>query len=99
MTIRVRKKIESETLHLPELRQLIGRTVDIIVEDGSDAPVTDEFRNPPSLDELIARHDARPRPPSTGYQFTAADFEGFDEAVRQWRSEGRAASADDEGGG
>ncbi len=31
--IRVRKRIESETVHLPELRPLIGRTVEIIVLD------------------------------------------------------------------
>lgn len=29
--IRIRRKIESETLHLPELRNLIGKTVEIIV--------------------------------------------------------------------
>jgi hypothetical protein len=29
--IRIRKKLDSETLHLPELRPLLGRTVDIIV--------------------------------------------------------------------
>jgi hypothetical protein len=29
--IRIRKTIESETLHLPELKPLIGRTVEIIV--------------------------------------------------------------------
>ena len=29
--IRIRKTIDSETLHLPELRPLLGRTVEIIV--------------------------------------------------------------------
>jgi hypothetical protein len=29
--IRVRRRIESETLHLPELKPLIGKTVEIIV--------------------------------------------------------------------
>jgi hypothetical protein len=29
--IRIRKKLDSETLYLPELRPLLGRTVDIIV--------------------------------------------------------------------
>lgn len=33
--IRIRTTIESETLHLPELKELIGQTVEIIVlEDG-----------------------------------------------------------------
>jgi hypothetical protein len=31
--IRIRKTIESETLHLPELRPLIGHTVDIVIEE------------------------------------------------------------------
>ena len=40
--IRVRKTIDSETLHLPELRPLIGRAVDITIEE--QAPVVrDEF--------------------------------------------------------
>lgn len=30
-TVHVRRKLESETLHLPELRPLIGKTVDITV--------------------------------------------------------------------
>jgi hypothetical protein len=29
--IRIRKKLDSETLHLPELKPLLGRTVEIIV--------------------------------------------------------------------
>jgi hypothetical protein len=31
--IRIRKKLDSETLHLPELRPLLGQTVEIIVLD------------------------------------------------------------------
>ena len=31
--IRIRKQIDSETLHLPELRPLIGKTVEIFVVD------------------------------------------------------------------
>ena len=39
--IRIRKTIESETLHLPELRPLVGRTVEIIVlEEGTHAERT-----------------------------------------------------------
>ncbi len=29
--IRIRKTIQSETLHIPELKEMIGRTVEIIV--------------------------------------------------------------------
>jgi hypothetical protein len=31
--IRIRRKLESETLHLPELKPLIGKNVEIIVEE------------------------------------------------------------------
>jgi hypothetical protein len=37
--IRVRKKLDSDTLHLPELRPLVGRTVEIIVLAEEMAPV------------------------------------------------------------
>lgn len=98
-TIRIRRKIENETLTLPELRPLIGKTVDITVSDETDVlcSASDEFWNPPTLEELIARHNAKPKPPSNGYKFTAADFEGFDEALVEWRKEGkRDESAGDE---
>lgn len=35
--IRIRKKIDSDTLHLPELGPFIGHTVDIVIEDQSGA--------------------------------------------------------------
>lgn len=34
-TIHIRRKIDSETLHLPELRPLLGRIVDITIVDDS----------------------------------------------------------------
>jgi hypothetical protein len=37
--IRVRRRIESETLHLPELKPLIGKTVEIIVVEEPTPPV------------------------------------------------------------
>ena len=40
--IRIRKKLDSDTLHLPELQSLIGRTVEITVEEQPPA-VRDEF--------------------------------------------------------
>lgn len=36
--IQVRKRIDSETLHLPELREMIGRTVQIIILDETSCP-------------------------------------------------------------
>lgn len=40
MTVRIRRKLESETLHLPELRPLIGKNVEIIVLEESQTAVT-----------------------------------------------------------
>jgi hypothetical protein len=37
-TIRIRKKLESETLHLPELHALIGKNVEITVTEASSLP-------------------------------------------------------------
>lgn len=37
--VRVRRKIESDTLHLPELKPLIGRTVEIIVLDETEPTI------------------------------------------------------------
>ncbi len=42
-TIRIRKKLDSETLHLPELRPLIGRTVEIVVAEQPEPSIRDEF--------------------------------------------------------
>lgn len=33
-TIRIRKHIDSETLHLPERKPLVGRTVEITIAEG-----------------------------------------------------------------
>jgi len=33
----IHKQIESETLHLPELKPLIGKTVEIVVREAKDA--------------------------------------------------------------
>ena len=37
-TIRIRRTLDSDTLHLPELRPLIGRTVEIVVEEAPPRP-------------------------------------------------------------
>jgi hypothetical protein len=53
-TIRIRKRLDSETLHLPELRPLLGREVEIIVQDAveteparnpSDKPIWEQFQD------------------------------------------------------
>ncbi len=42
-TLRIRKTIDSETLHLPELKPLIGRTVEITISEDPDPATRDEF--------------------------------------------------------
>lgn len=43
-TIHVRKKIDSETLHLPELRTLIGKPVEILIVELAPASRAEFFR-------------------------------------------------------
>ena len=37
--IRIRKQVDSETLHLPELKHLIGKTVDITITEAKPSTV------------------------------------------------------------
>ena len=37
--IRVRRRLDSETLQLPEVRDLIGKEVEIVIIEGAPAPV------------------------------------------------------------
>ena len=36
--VRIRKRVDSETLHLPELREMMGKDVEIIVFEDKSAP-------------------------------------------------------------
>ena len=61
-TIRIRKKLESETLHLPELRALLGKNVEIIVTEASAVPQvtpgTGDYASLPALaEEIRAEYD------------------------------------------
>jgi hypothetical protein len=97
--IRVRTKIDSDTLHIPELRSMIGKDVEIIVLDDQPAAASSvldsvdpqAFWKGKSLDELAAEQGVRPldtlKSPVSS-QFTADDFEGFEEALEEWRREG-----------
>lgn len=45
-TIRILKHLDSETLHLPELRPLLGKTVAITVVEEEPAALSDTERYP-----------------------------------------------------
>jgi len=58
-TVRVRRKLESETLHLPELKPLIGRTVEITVVERAAAKSI-----PPVDGQGLAKHIGRALTPA-----------------------------------
>ena len=89
-TIRVRRKLDSETLHLPELRPLLGKEVEIIVHEEGAAPTpgADEFWNPPSLEELARRQGVKHPARGPYATWTEDDFEGLEDALNDWRAEG-----------
>ena len=71
--LRIHRKLDSETLHLPELKPLIGRTVEITIEDQPSAASTS--------DEFYAELARLPE--------TAEAYEAQKAIFRQWRSDPR----------
>jgi len=68
--IRIRKQLDSETLHLPELKPLIGRTVEIIVCTEESAAETIKGIIPGTGDWEAAERAAQELR-DTGYDFDA----------------------------
>jgi len=58
-TIRIRKTIDSDTLHLPELRPLIGRTVEIVIEEKADTPRDQFYAEASRFPETEAEFEAQ----------------------------------------
>jgi hypothetical protein len=86
--IRIRKHLDSDTLHLPELRNLIGHDVEITVVEQST--LTQEqgrkFWQNRSLDELAAEQSYVPRTfDQLQGPFSSDEFEGFDEFLEMIR--------------
>jgi hypothetical protein len=73
--LRIRTRVDSETLHLPELRALIGKDVEIIVIE--DAAASGNGR-PGAVHSIEQLRSALPGDP-----FGAT----FDETLRAWRDE------------
>ena len=53
--VRIRKRVDSDTLHLPELRPLIGKEVEIIVREEPAAQV--EFQDLTPVHEAAGKID------------------------------------------
>ena len=64
--IRIRKKIDSETLHLPELGPLVGQTVEITVAPDEACSVIQ-----PGTGDWAAAEQAAKELRETGYDFDA----------------------------
>jgi hypothetical protein len=91
--IRIRRKIDSETIHIPELETMIGREVEIIVLEEKASPLsgvdTQAFWTKKTAEELaveqsvgIYKFDDPNR-----HIFSEDDFEGFEATLREWRKE------------
>ena len=64
--IRIRRTLDSDTLHLPELRPLIGRTVEILVEEAAPDPAAEAARMRALLDEIArTRYPLAPDTPDS----------------------------------
>jgi hypothetical protein len=64
--IRIHKTLDSDTLHVPELRPYIGRTMEIVVEDAPPDRVAAAARMPEVLAEIArTRYPLAPGTPDS----------------------------------
>jgi len=63
--VRIRRKLESETLHIPELKPLIGKTVEIIIQEEGIPGIT------PGTGDWDAAARAAQALRDSGYDFDA----------------------------
>ena len=91
--IRIRKTIDSETIHIPELRPMIGHEVEIIVLEDRPSSVDQvdpqAFWKGKTVDELAKEQGVGIYSFNDPNRivFTEEDFEGFDEQLEEWRKE------------
>lgn len=76
-SIRIRKHIDSDTLTLPELRQYIGRTVEIVIEE-----------NPPTTEEVSGEFWTT----ASKVPESETEFADQQETFRRWRKDARFES-------
>src|SRR4051794_20800237 len=55
--IRIRNRLDSDTLHLPELQPLIGKTVDIVVVEHTLAPPAGPLETGETMFALMPKHE------------------------------------------
>lgn len=63
--VRIRRKLDSETLHLPELKPLIGKTVEIVIREHAVPEIV------PGTGDWDAAQRAAKRLQESGYDFDA----------------------------
>jgi len=63
--VRIRRKLESETLHLPEARALVGKMVEITITDEDSLAIT------PGTGDWVAAESAARELRDSGYDFDA----------------------------
>ncbi len=86
--IRIRKHLNSDTLHLPELRGMIGHDVEITVVEQSELTreAGRKFWQTRSLEELAAEHGYVSRTfDELKGPFSVEEFEDFDEFIEDIR--------------
>jgi hypothetical protein len=95
--IHIRRRIDSETLHIPELKGLVGQDVEIIVRAAAapaghrmrpDVPPYDFWHGPSAAEQAAAQGVKPVQSIEELHSPELADaFEGFDEALEEWRKE------------
>jgi hypothetical protein len=63
--VRIRRKLDSDTLHLPEIKPLIGKTVEIIIKEEAMPEII------PGTGDWSAAQRAAQELRETGYDFDA----------------------------
>ena len=92
-SVRIRKRLDAPIPELPELTPLVGKTVEIIAREepataGPNIPPYD-FWSGPSAEEQAKAQGTKPIKSIEELRSKELGdaFEGFDEALAQWRRE------------
>src|SRR5687767_10985576 len=93
---RIRTRIESETLHLPELRPLIGKEVEIVVQEtGASHPAAATPGQGPKAEATAAANGDGPRTPADDAAWRSRYDAMLADALRAQRQRPDGYVADD----